>query len=439
MATAPASRRLNLTRDQLSAFLTDQQQIRQFEMLFSVVDELQVIVGTDFEYQADSASAAANEALAQISALAQDTAVEDAVLSAKVQQALDTASGILEKLKAFELLPLAPVIDNNNSTVTDYIDFNDAPPHVSKIRRMAWNDTDQTVDLGMEYDVIQQIGLEYYARVKNSTGVLIPNGTVVGFAGAVPDSALSVAPYLANGATNTLYILGVMTHDLPDSGQKGYCTTWGFVRDLNTSAFTLGDLLYASPTVAGAFTNVKPTAPNNVVPVAVVLKVGTTDGIVFVRPTIQQQLYYGEFTKTNSQTPAAANTAYPLLFTNTEIANGVAIGTTTSEIEISHTGLYNIACSVQITSNNSSQKSIWVWLRLNGTTDFPNSARVASITLNNGYVVVTLNEVYSFAAGDFIEVMYAADDTNISISTVAATAFAPAAPAVILEVTQTEQ
>ena len=439
MATAPASRRLNLTRDQLTAFLTDQQQIRQFELLFSVVDELQVIVGTDFEYQADNAAAAANEALAQISALAQDTAVDDAVLNAKVQQALDTASGILEKLKAFELLPLAPVIENNNSTVTDYIDFKNDPPHVSRIRRMAWNDTDQTIDLGMEYDVIQQIGLEYYARVKNSTGVLIPNGTVVGFSGAVPDSALSVAPYLANGSTNTLYILGVMTHDLPDSGQKGYCTTWGFVRDLNTSAFTLGDLLYASPTVAGAFTNVKPTAPNNVVPVAVVLQVGTTDGIVFVRPTIQQQLYYGEFTKTNSQTPAAANTAYALLFTNTEIANGVAIGTTTSEIEISHTGLYNIACSVQITSTNSSQKSIWVWLRLNGTTDFLNSSRVASITLNNGYVVVTLNEVYSFAAGDFIEVMYAADNTNISIATVAATAFAPAAPAVILAVTQTEQ
>ena len=35
MATAPISRRLNLTRDQLAAFLTDQQQIRQFEILFS--------------------------------------------------------------------------------------------------------------------------------------------------------------------------------------------------------------------------------------------------------------------------------------------------------------------------------------------------------------------------------------------------------------------
>ena len=71
MALAPVSRKLNLTRDQLAAFLTDQQQIRQFELLFSTVDTLQVIVGTDFEFQADNAAASANEALAQISAMAQ--------------------------------------------------------------------------------------------------------------------------------------------------------------------------------------------------------------------------------------------------------------------------------------------------------------------------------------------------------------------------------
>jgi hypothetical protein len=89
MATAPISRKLNLTRDQLAAFLTDQQQIRQFELLFSTVDQLQVIVGTDFEFQADNAAAAANEALAQIIALAQETGVNDAALGAKAQDALD--------------------------------------------------------------------------------------------------------------------------------------------------------------------------------------------------------------------------------------------------------------------------------------------------------------------------------------------------------------
>jgi hypothetical protein len=83
MANAPTSRRLNLTRDQLATFLTDQQQIRQFELLFATVDQIQVIVGTDFEYQADNAAATANEALAQISRLSQ----------------------------ALELLALAPVFD----------------------------------------------------------------------------------------------------------------------------------------------------------------------------------------------------------------------------------------------------------------------------------------------------------------------------------------
>ena len=89
MATAPISRRLNLTRDQLATFLTDQQQIRQFELLFSTVDTLQVITGTDFEFQADNAAAGANSALAQIIALAQETEVNDAALGAKAQDALD--------------------------------------------------------------------------------------------------------------------------------------------------------------------------------------------------------------------------------------------------------------------------------------------------------------------------------------------------------------
>ena len=321
----------------------------------------------------------------------------------------------------------------------DYLDFKTTPTYTPEMGRVGWNVPDQTLQVGMEYDVTQQIGLETYARVQNNTGVLIPNGTVVGFTGAVPDSALSVAPYLANGATSSLYLVGVMTHDLPDTGQKGYCTVFGFVREVNTSAFALGDVLYASATVAGAFTNIKPTAPNNVIPVAAVLQVGTTDGIIFVRPTIEQQRYFGGFSKLDTTSPAVINTAYALTFTNTDIANGITIGTPASRIVMGQAGLYLVALSVQVTSNNSSAKNIRVWLRKNGTTNIPNSTRLASITLNNGYVVISTSDTYSFLANDFIEVMYASDNTGISIATVAATAYAPAAPAVILAVTQTAQ
>jgi len=132
MATAPVSRRLNLTRDQLATFLTDQQQIRQFELLFSTVDELQVITGTDFEYQADTAAATANEALSQIDYLAQTTAVDNAVLNAKVQQALDAIPRLAQ---ALDLLALAPV--RNNIELEH--DVNGILPYANQTQRVRSN------------------------------------------------------------------------------------------------------------------------------------------------------------------------------------------------------------------------------------------------------------------------------------------------------------
>jgi len=319
----------------------------------------------------------------------------------------------------------------------DYLDFNTSANITPQRGRLTWDSRDQTLDLGMEYGVVQQVGQEYYARVRNSTGSDIANGTVVGFAGAAPD-ALLVAPYLADGSSPSLYILGIMTHDLPDSGEKGYCTVWGFVRDIDTSAFNVGDILYASPTVAGGLTNVKPTAPNNVIPMAACIISDATAGVIFVRPTIQQVQYYGTFSKTTSTTPVAANTAYALTFDSTDINNGVTIGTPTSRIVVPESGLYELEASVQITSNNSSPKNIWVWYRKNGA-DIANSARLVTSDVNNGYVTTFLVRDISLAASDYIELMYAADSTSISFASIAATAFAPAAPSAVLTVTQVQQ
>lgn len=105
MATSPNSRRLNLTRDQLAAFLTDQQQIRQFELLFSTVDEIQVIIGTDFEYQADTAAATANNALAQISANAQETSTSIASVENKVNQAMELLAQLNAAVEGLQVTP----------------------------------------------------------------------------------------------------------------------------------------------------------------------------------------------------------------------------------------------------------------------------------------------------------------------------------------------
>lgn len=384
-----------LTRDQLARFLPDHEAIKAFERLFQIVENL------------------SPSDIAILTRLIQEAGIEAGVADNKGDRAI------------------------SNLAQVDAVEFNRNPAVAARVGQAKWNNSDQTLDLRMEYEVTQQIGQETYARVGNTTGVTIPNGTVVGFVGATSE-ALLVAPYLADGSAPSLYILGVMTHDLPDSGQKGYCTTWGFVRDLDTSAFSVGDLLYASPTVAGALTNVKPTAPDNVIPLAACITSNATTGMIFVRPTIQQMQYYGEFTKTTDQSPAAINTEYLLTFDNTEISNGVTIGTPASRIVVPESGLYNFNATVQLTSGSSSAKNIWVWLKKNGTA-IANSARLVTSDLNNGFIPIAINETISLAANDYVEMAFACDSTNMTVDTVAATAFAPAAPAIVLSVTQVQQ
>lgn len=324
------------------------------------------------------------------------------------------------------------------------IDFLTDQTHTDQLGRAHWNSTEQTLDIGMDYDVVQQVGLETYARVQNVTGSTIANGTVVGFSGVGANNVLQVAPFLADGTDDSLYILGVMTHDLPDTGEKGYCTTWGHVRGINTTGsavsetWAVGDILYASPTTAGAFTKVKPTAPSDCIPMAAVLKVGTTDGEIMVRPTIEQQKFYGDFARTTSSSAAAANTAYAITFDTTHTALGVSIGSPTSRIVFNNAGLYTVSATFQFTSTNSSIKSAWVWWRINGT-DVSQSSFLSSINQNGANLAVSRSEFFSVQAGDYLEVMWAVNDTAMTLNAQAATAFAPSSPAVVLTVDQIQQ
>jgi hypothetical protein len=432
-----ATQKLNLTRDQLASFLQNFEQIKQFEKLFAVVDQVSPSSDTTgISIQAGNAEAAANNALAQIVTLAKDAAINSGNADQKAVQALNTLERIANTL---ECLANAPVIQHNNSVTTDYVDLNQEAPHVSRIRRLAWNDAEKTAELGMDYGVVQQIGLEYYARVENTTGVTIPNGTVVGFAGVSPGNVLSVAPYLADGSTPSLYILGVMTHALPNAGQIGYATVWGHVRGIDTSAFSVGDILYASPTVAGAFTNIKPTAPNNVIPVAAVLAVDAINGEIFVRPTVEQEQYYGEFTKTGASTsPASANTSYAITWDNTEIANGVSI-VSNSQLTVVDSGLYQFDVTLQLQSNSGVDKNVLFWFKKNGT-NIPNTSRIVTVSVNNAYTPIALAEFFSLDAGDYVELWWQSDNTNVALVTVAAGGTAPndypAAPAGIIAVNQ---
>jgi hypothetical protein len=326
----------------------------------------------------------------------------------------------------------------------DMLSFNTSAGSVSPTTgQICWNSADATLEQGLEYGVVQQIGQETFARVKNSSGTTIPNGTVVGFAGA-DSSSLVVEPYLADGASPSVYILGVMTHAFPDSGQKGYCTVFGFVRGMDTTGtaygetWASGDVLYASPTTAGGLTKVKPTAPNNVIVMAAVNFVDDADGVIFVRPTISMQNYFGTFSRITDYTPAAANTAYAVPYTDTRVSNGVVIGSPASRIVVPDSGLYDVSATLQWSSTNSSAKDVYGWIRKNGT-DVERSSRILTITGSGSYAPVLISETVSLAASDYIEIMIASSSSAVYLHAAGATAFSPAAPAANLVVTQVQQ
>jgi hypothetical protein len=290
-----ATQKLNLTRDQLATFLKNFEQIKQFEKLFQVVDQVQAAPDTPgTELVASSGQATANDALAQIVALAKESAINSSTADQKAVQALDALGRIAN---ALEMLATAPVIQNNNSVVTDYIDLPEDGPHVTQARRVQWNQDDGTVDIGLYGGSVLQVGQEILYYAKNTSGILIPNGTPVMFTGTVGSSGkLTFGPAVADGSALADYMMGVATQDIADN-DFGYVASFGLVRGFNTTGapygetWADGDLLYFSPATPGSWTNVQPQAPNIDVPVAVVVNAGAGgSGSIFVRMTVAEAL-----------------------------------------------------------------------------------------------------------------------------------------------------
>jgi hypothetical protein len=288
-----ATRKLNLTRDQLATFLKNHEQIKQFEQLFQIADEVSPSSDTTgISIQAGNADAAATEALAQIVRLAQDAAINSGAADQKAVQALDTLGRIANSL---EMLAMAPVIQNNNSVVTDYIDFNTTTPAPAiKVGRMHWNGG-YTLNLEMTPNVNQAIGESQYYYIKASAA--ITKGQLVMFDGAVGSSGvLKGKP--STGITNGQLIMGVAAEDMANNA-FGLVSSFGLVRGFNTTGapygetWADGDILYFNPLFAGGLTKNLPQAPTPHVVVASVVNAGSGgSGSVFVRvsaiPSVSQ-------------------------------------------------------------------------------------------------------------------------------------------------------
>jgi hypothetical protein len=165
---------------------------------------------------------------------------------------------------------------------------------------MYWDQDEETVAIILNGSTTK-VGEDIFFQVKNQSGATIPKGTAVRFDGVIGASGrVKIVPFLANGSNPSIYFLGV-TYEAIADGADGKALFNGKIRNVNTTAFAVGDILYASPTVVGGFTTTKPVAPNNIISVAAVLSSGA-NGILLIRPQIGSNINNDEGVKITTPT-----------------------------------------------------------------------------------------------------------------------------------------
>lgn len=142
--------------------------------------------------------------------------------------------------------------------------------------------------------------------------------------------------------------------------------------------------------------------------------------------------FYGSFYSTQTQNAAAANTGYAMTFNNTAEANQTAV-VNNSRITFKNRGTYNVQFSCQIDQSSGSPHYIWIWFRKNGV-DIPNSTSKVSLQGSNAELIPAWNFIVSVLGEDYIEIMWAVEDTAVQLLYEPATGFCPAIPSVIATV-----
>lgn len=137
----------------------------------------------------------------------------------------------------------------------------------------------------------------------------------------------------------------------------------------------------------------------------------------------------------NDVTAAATNTAYAITYDTPAMANGISLGSPASRIVFEEGGTYLLAFSAQVTSTSSSTVSFRFWPRISEA-DVPGSTMVVNLHQNDATTVISRTAIFQVSANDYLEVMWAVDNTSGFLQATAATAYAPAAPSTSLSITR---
>lgn len=170
-------------------------------------------------------------------------------------------------------------IDGLNSNISKLHFNTDTLSQLTNIGDVRYSPESKTIEVKVSDAVSLQLGQEMQIRVKNDEVIQINNGQMVYINSAVGANPLAKLASTSN-ADVAQKTFGMATENIPANG-FGAITTEGLVRDINTSAFPEGAMLWLGTN--GSVTNIEPVAPVSKISVGMVLRSNASNGIVYVK------------------------------------------------------------------------------------------------------------------------------------------------------------
>ena len=141
---------------------------------------------------------------------------------------------------------------------------------------------------------------------------------------------------------------------------------------------------------------------------------------------------------TTNQTASAINTAYGVTWDSIGEKNNISINSSDStKIDFAVGGTFYINFHATLSSSNASTKTVYFFPKVNGVTQ-SFSTIISTLHENGQKKIASRNGIFKLSAGDYLQAMWAVNDTALWLEHNSATSFAPSTPSVtmsILEVT----
>lgn len=135
----------------------------------------------------------------------------------------------------------------------------------------------------------------------------------------------------------------------------------------------------------------------------------------------------------SDQALGVVNTGQAISFGQTYLENGTDLGGSNTQLKVLYDGVYNFQFSGQFSSGSASTKTIYIWLRKNGT-DIGYSTHIYTEDGSGKKSIAIWDFIIDMQAEDYMEIYWTADDIDVTLDATAPTSPHPGVPSAVVTI-----